>query len=549
MEAGITGKFGGLSAVILIAVASVATAQNTPQGVLQTIAIDTFEPNRIYTSGNGFVYRSLDFGNTWQRSESGIIAWSIMLGPFDAVALTDDVQVIYAATQDRGVLRTTGSNWSTTSGLSGEVHSVAVRPFGKTVYAGANDGIYISEDEGANWALLSDKLGTGVTQGLVIDPTNPLAMYASKWGQGVYRSIDGGISWVLGNSGLYDTQLLDLKIHPQTTSILYAATPSGVFQSVDAGASWIALASPRRASEIAIDPSNPDQMFVTTEGNGIARSTDGGQTWIPLTDGLGDVTQFVSVAVSPDGSGRVYAGSVNQGIFISNNNGETWSLSGEVPPPVATPPGTTPPSTATPPAGPTTLNANIIDRNSAKVELGARANFDVIVRNTGNHVAQDTLVRLNWVQLEFSDSSRPVTASWSGGSCSTDGYCNVGDIAASGELKISVSGSTASDWVGPFRLSVDGGANNTNTFSASRDVTVVRTILVVEDGGGGTSDIWIMLALVFVLISRFSDALNIKQIRTPVKSPKADSVVGSSASSNRFRERYLYRIDVHQRTL
>ena len=304
MEAGITGKFGGLSAVILIAVASVATAQNTPQGVLQTIAIDTFEPNRIYTSGNGFVYRSLDFGNTWQRSESGIIAWSIMLGPFDAVALTDDVQVIYAATQDRGVLRTTGSNWSTTSGLSGEVHSVAVRPFGKTVYAGANDGIYISADEGANWALLSDKLGTGVTQGLVIDPTNPLAMYASKWGQGVYRSIDGGISWVLGNSGLYDTQLLDLKIHPQTTSILYAATPSGVFQSVDAGASWIALASPRRASEIAIDPSNPDQMFVTTEGNGIARSTDGGQTWIPLTDGLGDVTQFVSVAVSPDGSGR-----------------------------------------------------------------------------------------------------------------------------------------------------------------------------------------------------------------------------------------------------
>jgi hypothetical protein len=124
------------------------------------------------------------------------------------------------------------------------VRSVAIHPDNTTVYAGAEDGIYVSRDRGLNWNILSNALGTGETQGLVVDPGNPRAIYATKWGQGVYRSIDGGISWDLGNGGLSDTQLFDLDLHPQNASILYAATWSGVFRSVDAGANWVELNSP-----------------------------------------------------------------------------------------------------------------------------------------------------------------------------------------------------------------------------------------------------------------------------------------------------------------
>jgi hypothetical protein len=123
------------------------------------------------------------------------------------------------------------------NGLSGTVRSVAVHPDSNVVYAGAEDGIYVSNDRGLNWEVLSTALGAGSTQGFVIDPTNPQILYATKWGRGVFRSIDGGVTWLLGANGLFDAQLFDLDLHPQNPSILYASTWSGVFQRT--GWRWI----------------------------------------------------------------------------------------------------------------------------------------------------------------------------------------------------------------------------------------------------------------------------------------------------------------------
>ena len=123
-------------------------------------------------------------------------------------------------------------------------------------------------------------------------------------------------------------QLFDLDIDPANPSVLYASTWSGVFRSADAGANWIKLDSPSRTSELAIDPANSDRLIVVTEGNGIARSEDAGQTWTAINAGLNGVTQFLSVAIGPQGSGTVYAGSFREGLFISNDYGDNWSLLG-----------------------------------------------------------------------------------------------------------------------------------------------------------------------------------------------------------------------------
>lgn len=499
-------------AAILAAVVSLAAlpaaAQEGPAGILQAIGVDRHDPANVYTSGSGALWRSFDSGTNWEIASGGVNAWSIAIDSPDLIADPNATQVIYAATQNNGVMRSeNGITFVAGNGLSGTVRSVAVHPDSNIVYAGAEDGIYVSNDRGLNWEVLTNALGAGATQGLVIDPGNSQALYATKWGQGVYRSIDGGITWQLGNGGLFDTQLFDLDLHPQNSSVLYAATPAGVFQSVDAAANWVLLDSPQRASELAIDPNDPDRLIVTTEGNGIARSTDGGQTWTAINNGLGQVTQFVSVAIPPGGTGAVHAGSVNGGIFISTNFGDTWSQT-YTPPATGTPPGPgTPPPTTTPPADPTTLSIRIVDRNGEKVELGQTAYFDVVVRNTGSNAAQNAEVRFLWEQV---DKGRfAMSARWSGGTC-TDNACNLGVLPANGEVVIAVEGRTgdAYNWVGPFSLVATAEADNANAASASTQVAVTRTIFSAESGGGGASGPFLLLVLLGVMllpVARASD--------------------------------------------
>ena len=501
----------GLTNLLLLAISSLAAAQDVPSGILQTIKVDEFDPSVVYTAGNGFIYRSYDTGQNWSAAGPGISAWSIAIAPYDPVGDPDAISTMFAATHDRGVLRSNnGMDWLDTNGLSGEVHSVAAHPYNGQVFAGANPGIYVSNDLGLNWSLLSDAVGDGVTQGLVIDPIAPLNMYATKWGQGVYRSVDGGHSWVLGNSGLWDTQLFDLDLHPQNRSVLFASTPSGVFQSVDAGASWVLLNSPERATEIAIDPNNPNTMLVVTESNGMAKSTDGGQTWRPISDGLEGVLAFASVEIAPNGSGLAYAGSINAGIFVSIDSGETWVRTavptGPTPDPAPQPEPT--PEPAPPPvptAGPTILSVQLINKNGASVQLGERANFDIIVRNVGADIAVNAGVGLVWSQPSQGGGSRAVTGSWSGGVCDTSGHCALGHLAPNAQVTISASGSTSSDWVEDFKMLASAYADNAGTVTAQTDIDVIRTILTItSDGnsGGGSVDLYLLIALLLLLVIR-----------------------------------------------
>jgi hypothetical protein len=490
-------------ALVLTLTVVPAAAQDGPGGILQAIAVDPFDPAIVYTSGSGALWRSLDSGTNWEIASGGINAWAIAIDSADTIADPNVVQVMYAATQDNGVMRSeSGTVWLAGNGLSGAVRSVAIHPDNSIVYAGTEDGIYVSNDRGLNWEVLTNALGAGATQGLVVDSRNPQVLYATKWGQGVYRSIDGGISWELGNGGLFDTQLFDLDLHPQNSSILYAATWAGVFQSVDAGANWVLLDSPQRVSELAIDPSNPDRLIVVTEGNGIARSTDGGQTWTAINAGLGIVTQFVSVAIPFGGNGVVHAGSVNSGIFVSTNFGDTWFQT-YTPPGGGSPPGgEPPPPTGTPPADPTTLTIQITNRSGASVELGQTVFFDVVVRNTGSFAAESAQVRHLWEQV--GQGSYAMTARWSGGTCS-DGTCNLGTLPANSEIVISVEGRTGDfyNWVGPFSLAATAEADNADPVSASAQVATVRTILSTGDeGGGGASGPFLLFVLLLVMPGR-----------------------------------------------
>jgi photosystem II stability/assembly factor-like uncharacterized protein len=72
----------------------------------------------------------------------------------------------------------------------------------------------------------------------VSDFSNPRILYASS-GDGVFKSTDAGASWQTMNTGLPDTRIVSVAIHPTQPSRLYAVAASGqVFRSIDGAANW-----------------------------------------------------------------------------------------------------------------------------------------------------------------------------------------------------------------------------------------------------------------------------------------------------------------------
>ena len=484
----------GLLAIAMLHAAP-AVAQDGPKFFLNATAVDPDDSAVVYT-GSGGMWRSSDSGTTWARLHNRIVARSIVVSRPNAETNPEAGKVVYAATREDGVVWSTDDQtWTAGNGLSGRVGAVAAHPDGESVFAGAEDAIYVSRDRGRNWEVLTGDVGTGTTTGFVIDSANPLVMYAAKRGQGVYRSVDGGMSWQLGNSGLTDWVTYDLDLHPQNPSILYLSASSGVFRSVDAGVNWEKLDTPIRTTELDIDPTSPERMIVTTVESGILRSLDGGESWEPINTGLGNVVSFVSIAIARDGSGTVYAGSSENGLFTSADFGDTWSQNYLLPATEAPPPASPPP----PP--PTSLTVRIVNRNGEKVEFGETAHFDVIVRNSGSNLAQNAEVRLSWAQVDKGPYG--MTAHWSGGSC-PDNTCNLGNLPANGEVVISVEGRTgdAYNWIGPYSLLATAYADNAEWSSASIRVDVTRTIFSAESGGGASGPLLLAILFLAALLPR-----------------------------------------------
>jgi photosystem II stability/assembly factor-like uncharacterized protein len=499
--ASIKGKFA--AAVLLVLGSGLAAAQDIPSGIIQAITVDESNPQVVYASGASYIYKSTDAGQSWLAAPTLLDVWSIAVEPYDAGASPAPTPVAYGASSGNGMLRSTdGLQWNVTNGTFGNFGEVTVHPTDGTVYAGGEDGIYISDDQGANWSLLSTLPGDGNVYGLVIDYANPLNMYATRWGEGIFRSTDGGNTWARA-SGSYDTQLFDLDIHPINPSILFASTWSGVYRSVDAGTSWLQLDSPGRVSELAIHGLSQFAivMLAVTEGNGISKSTDLGETWRPVNDGLGDIAHFASVAISPDGSGRAYAGSQNSVLFISNTFGETWvPVDGSTPTPP--PGGGTTPTPPEPTPDPTTLSIQVIDRNGGRVELGEQARFDVVIRNTGSVTAVNTFANMQWTQPSVGSTAKRWTASWSGGDCDNQNGCELGTLASGSQVTLSVIGYTSSTWVEDFRLVASVGAENAPGDSDQKTVDIFRTIATIETGGGGGSTgLWWLLVLALVRLA------------------------------------------------
>jgi len=182
----------------------------------------------------------------------------------------------------------------------------------------------------------------GTIVAVVVDPTNPQVVYAGSFGSGVFKSLDGGLSWFPVNQSLANLYINSLAIDPQHPSIIYAGTyRNQVYKSGDGGNSWVwsgyGMQDQAIVYTIAIDPFITSTLFAGTRGisnNGGAPwkgvvyiSTDSGYTWSPSWDHFGGENLqdwAYSIAIDPNAHDNIYAATHESGPYKSSDEGDLW---------------------------------------------------------------------------------------------------------------------------------------------------------------------------------------------------------------------------------
>lgn len=185
---------------------------------------------------------------------------------------------------------------------------------------------------------------TGRIGVLAIHPTDGNRVFAGGTGGGVWRTIDGGNSWEPLMSGELSLAIGGLGISHSDPNVLYAATGEwtagigfpvdpvtsgvGAYRTRNGGQDWdlCASISSTFCAAVAVDPTNPNRVFVA--GNrALHRTVNGGATWeIPPgnTDGIFD-GQISDVVIDPNDVNRIYMGVHRDGVYRSTDGGDTWT--------------------------------------------------------------------------------------------------------------------------------------------------------------------------------------------------------------------------------
>ena len=230
-----------------------------------------------------------------------------------------------------------------------------------------NGGVWKTTDYGRTWQPIFDDQPTGSIGAIAVAPSNPDVIYVGSGegmqrpdlstGDGIYKSTDGGKTWT--HLGLRDGQQIpQIVVDPKDANRLFVAVlghpygpneERGVFRSTDGGETFqkvLYLDENTGAADVALDPSDPDTVYAvlwesrqgpwengefTGPGSGLYKSTDGGPTWRPLTDGLPTFAEGlgrIGITVAPSQPRRLYAtveARDKAGIYRSDDAGETWS--------------------------------------------------------------------------------------------------------------------------------------------------------------------------------------------------------------------------------
>ena len=255
--------------------------------------------------------------------------------------------------------------------MSGRIADIAIHPQDDNVWyvAVGSGGVWKTENAGVTWASVFDGQGAYSTGCVTIDARDPNRVWVGTgenvggrhmgYGDGVYLSTDGGQSWE--NKGLKTSEHVSkIVVHPDNSDVLWVAAQGplwskggerGIFKSTDGGTTWKRTLGDEEwtgATDLLIDPRNPQVLYAATwqrhrtvaaymgggPGSGIHRSTDGGDTWEELTNGLPEGPMGkIGLAISPQQPDVLYAAiELNRRtgeVYRSTNRGASWEKRSE----------------------------------------------------------------------------------------------------------------------------------------------------------------------------------------------------------------------------
>lgn len=251
--------------------------------------------------------------------------------------------------------------------MGGRISDIAVSPSDKSTWyiAVGSGGLWKTQNSGITWKPIFDDQKSYSIGTVAIDPNNHSVIWVGTgenvsgrhvgWGDGVYRSVDGGTTWQ--NMGLRNSEHIGkILIDPRDSNVVFVAAEGplwssggerGLYKTTDGGKTWnlaLGIDADTGITDIEFNTSNPDVIYAATyqrrrhtwsllaggPKSGIYKSMDNGESWLEVTTGLpkGDMGK-IGIAVSAANPELVYAtieaNDEEKGFYRSDNQGASWT--------------------------------------------------------------------------------------------------------------------------------------------------------------------------------------------------------------------------------
>lgn len=337
------------------------TALSDAPKAYKALAVHPDDPDRIFLATHPdtwpfLLLQSGNGGSSWEtvknytRATQSAVSWRKPVDAIESVIFSSQNPDHMYLSEWWSVWRSLdgGKNWTQLlKGLQNSVvNDIKVHPKNKdTLFmAVADNGLMVSDDAGKNWKRIMSGVEDGHGQEVEISRQNPLKMYLlmNPWVKKeklyVYKTLDGGTSWQdvgfsiqglsLQKLAFVDGLPTNLAIDPTNDDIVYVGTNGyGIFKTVNGGRNWDAinngLAAPyiKGPGALLIHPRKPQTLFASTQSGGVYKTTDGGRLWKSVTkSGL----FTFGMAIDPSEPSRIIAGCAQKKYILSEDEGMTW---------------------------------------------------------------------------------------------------------------------------------------------------------------------------------------------------------------------------------